>query len=175
MIKISAHFLTGLLLAMPFSPLFAAPDDVTAPVSLGSHIKGIHHYALSVEKVDDIARWYSDTLGFRVERDFGFPEMGIRIVHLIHPAGIRLELLHDVKSIPGPDGGKDAFGAIATRGSKHLGFTVDDVAKVAQHMKAQGVPVLHDVTRVDIAGVTNFWILDPEGNHIEFVQPLAAP
>jgi catechol 2,3-dioxygenase-like lactoylglutathione lyase family enzyme len=175
---------TGKLSALVATGTALAAIAITAPITLRAAestelavtstptILGIHHYALSVERVEETARWYVDTLGFRPERDFGFPEMGVRIIHLRHPSGVRLELLHAVQSQAGPDLGADAFGAIKNRGSKHLGLLVADISEAARLLKAQGVVVLHDVTRVEIAGVTNFWILDPEGNQIELVQPL---
>jgi predicted enzyme related to lactoylglutathione lyase len=80
--------------------------------------------------------------------------------------------LYTENSSPSPVLGKDAFGAIAKQGSKHIGLQVENVTQAAEELKSKGVRVLHDVTRVEEAGVTNFWILDNEGNHIELAQPI---
>ncbi len=136
------------------------------------HLKAIHHYALSVKDLKATADWYVTVLGFRVERQFGFPDLGIEIVHLINPASIRIELLHSKESQPSADLGKDAFGAITNLGSKHIGFQVDNIRQTADLLKDKGIKFLHDVTEVKMAGVTNFWILDNEGNQIEIAEPL---
>lgn len=135
-------------------------------------VKAIHHYALSVKNIDETMKWYEETFGFSLERRFSFPEANIEIAHIISPAGIRIELLHAENSKPSPDTGKDAFEVIANQGSKHIGMQVENVTKASVLLKSKGVKVLHDVTRVESAGVTNFWILDNEGNHIELVEPI---
>ncbi len=135
-------------------------------------IKAIHHYAISVEDLKATSKWYADMFGFKIERQFGFPDLGIEIVHLIHTSGVRLELLHSTNQKTSPDLGTDAFGAINMLGSKHIGLQVDNIRKVSDHLKSKGVKFLHELTKVEIAGVTNLWILDNEGNQIEIVEPI---
>jgi catechol 2,3-dioxygenase-like lactoylglutathione lyase family enzyme len=135
-------------------------------------ITNIHHYAISVKDLKATSNWYAEMFGFTIEREFGFPDLGVEIVHLIHPTGIRIELLHSTKQEDSPDKSKDAFGAINTLGSKHIGLQVTDIQKVSDDLKAKGVKFLHELTRVELAGVTNLWILDNEGNQIEIVEPI---
>jgi methylmalonyl-CoA/ethylmalonyl-CoA epimerase len=135
-------------------------------------ITNIHHYAISVKDLKATSDWYSEMFGFVIEREFGFPDLGVEIVHLTHPTGIRIELLHSTIQSASPDRLKDAFGAINTLGSKHIGLQVTDIQKVSNDLKAKGVKFLHELTRVEPAGVTNLWILDNEGNQIEIVEPL---
>lgn len=135
-------------------------------------IKGIHHFALSVPNIDDSIRWYSDVLGFSVERTFGFPESGTRIAHVLHPAGIRIELLSRPNSASNPDKDTDAFGAILTQGAKHIGILVADLEAAFAFLDAKGVFILQEPMVVEPAGVRNFWITDNSGNQIEFNQPL---
>jgi methylmalonyl-CoA/ethylmalonyl-CoA epimerase len=90
-------------------------------------IKAIHHYALSVRSLDETIQWYGEMFGFFLERRFGFPQPKTEIAHIISPAGIRIELLYTQDSAPSPDAGKDAFGAIANQGSKHIGMQVENV------------------------------------------------
>ena len=136
-------------------------------------LEGIHHYALSVKNLEATATWYTEMLGFTAERQFSFPEVNTEVIHLISPAGIRLELLHTPDAASSPDEGKDAFTAIATRGSKHIGLRVADISEAVAYLKSKGVTVLHEMTVVEKAGVTNAWILDNEGNQIELDEPLA--
>jgi catechol 2,3-dioxygenase-like lactoylglutathione lyase family enzyme len=137
------------------------------------NIKGIHHYALSVKNLKQTADWYKEMFGFEIERQFGFPDFGVQIVHLIHSSGIRIELLHSTNQKISPDFETNAFGAINTLGSKHIGLQVDDIQKVSIDLEAKRVKFLHELTKVEIAGVTNLWILDNEGNQIEIVEPIS--
>jgi catechol 2,3-dioxygenase-like lactoylglutathione lyase family enzyme len=135
-------------------------------------IKAIHHYAIAVRNIEATSVWYEEMFGFKLERKFGFPDLGVEIAHLIHPTGIRIELLHSKTQETSPDLNKDAFGAINTLGSKHVGLQVDNIHQVSEELKSKGVKILHEVTRVELAGVTNLWILDNEGNQIEIVEPI---
>ena len=132
----------------------------------------IHHFALSVPILDESINWYSDTLGFEVERRFGFPEFKLEIAHLISTSGIRIELLCQEGSENSPDLGQDAFTAIKTQGAKHIGLQVDNIKEVSAALKNKGVTFIQEITVVEPAGVSNFWILDNAGNQIEINQPL---
>lgn len=133
---------------------------------------GIHHYAISVEDIEATAKWYEEIFGFVIERKFDFPDSRTEIAHIISPVGIRIELLHTPNSTSSPDVGKNAFEAIANRGSKHIGLQVQNISEVASYLKSKGVRVIHEIAEVQKAGVTNFWILDNEGNQIEIAEPL---
>lgn len=133
-------------------------------------VKQIHHFALVVQDVEASVRWYEDMLGFRLERRFGFQEVNVEIAHVLTPSGARIELIEQVGSKPSPDEGQDAFGALYTRGAKHIGLLVDDIGAVAEELKAKGVEVVHEVTTVELAGVRNFWIRDNSGNLLELNQ-----
>ncbi len=133
-------------------------------------IKAIHHFALVVGDLDASVAWYSDILGFASERRFGFPEVGVDIAHIVHPTGIRIELIQQAGSTRSPDIGLDAFGALKTQGAKHIGLLVEDIEGVAATLRAKGVEIVHDVTAVAPAGVRNFWIRDNSGNLVEFNQ-----
>jgi len=137
------------------------------------NLRGIHHFALSVANLDESIQWYSQWLGFTLERRFGFAELQTEIAHLVSPGGIRLELLWQVGSHSSPDTGKDAFGAIATQGAKHIGLLVDNLDEVYQELKGHGATILHEPVTVEKAGVRNFWILDNSGNQLEINEQLS--
>ena len=136
------------------------------------HFTRLHHFALSVPNLDEAIHWYRVTLGFEVERRFGFPELKTEIAHLVSSSGIRIELLRTEGSATSPDLGQDAFGAIATQGAKHVGLQVENIEETAEELRSKGVQFLHEITTVEPAGVRNFWILDNAGNQIEINQPL---
>lgn len=95
-------------------------------------IQKIHHFALVVEHLDASISWYQEILGFVLERRFGFPDIGVEIAHIIHPSDVRIELIQQEGSVPSPDRGLDAFGALRTRGAKHIGLLVDDIEAAAR-------------------------------------------
>jgi catechol 2,3-dioxygenase-like lactoylglutathione lyase family enzyme len=131
-------------------------------------LRGFHHFALVVPDVDASAQWYGETLGFALERRFGFPDAGVEIAHVVSTTGIRLELIQQLGSGPSPDVGQDAFGALRTQGAKHVGLLVDNAASALAELRAKGVEVVHEVTTVEPAGVRNFWVRDNAGHLIEF-------
>jgi catechol 2,3-dioxygenase-like lactoylglutathione lyase family enzyme len=131
-------------------------------------LRGFHHFALVVPDVDASAQWYVETLGFALERRFGFPDARVEIAHVVSTTGIRLELIQQVGSAASPDVGQDAFGALRTQGAKHVGLLVDDAASALAELRAKGVEVVHEVTTVEPAGVRNFWVRDNAGHLIEF-------
>ena len=136
------------------------------------HFTRIHHFALSVPNLDEAIRWYKDVLGFEVERRFGFPELKTEVAHLISSSEIRIELLCAEGAATSPDLGRDAFGAIATQGAKHIGLQVENIDEAIKELRTKEVKILHEVTTVGLAGVRNFWILDNAGNQIEINQAL---
>jgi catechol 2,3-dioxygenase-like lactoylglutathione lyase family enzyme len=134
----------------------------------------MHHYAIVVPDVDEAVRWYGEKLDFEVERSFGFPEVGTRIVHLTNANGLRIEVIERDGSTAGPDVDQDPFGALLVQGSKHIGFLVEDVEAAADELRRRGVEeFVMEPNVVEPAGVTNFWIRDPAGTLIEFDQWLA--
>ena len=133
-------------------------------------VRAFHHFALVVPDADASAAWYGDVLGFALERRFGFPEAGVEIAHVLHPSGVRLELIQQAGSVPSPDTGRDAFGALRTQGAKHVGLLVEDLDAAAAALRARGVVFVHDVTAVPPADVRNFWVRDNAGHLIEFNQ-----
>jgi hypothetical protein len=53
-----------------------------------------------------------------------------------------------------------------------MGLQVENVTQAATDLKSKGVRVLHDVNRVEKAGVTNFWLLDNEDTPIELAESI---
>jgi catechol 2,3-dioxygenase-like lactoylglutathione lyase family enzyme len=131
---------------------------------------GIHHYAIGVADLDRSVSWYGRVLGFRLERRFGFPKLGTAIAHILHPTGVRIELLERSGSTPGPDVEADPFGALLVRRAKHIGLLVADVDATWERLQALGVDLVAPPTNVEPAGVRNCWIRDPDGTLIKFPQ-----
>jgi len=135
----------------------------------------LHHFAVGVADLDRAVVWYGRVLDFTLERRFGFPDVGTEIAHLIDPSGVRLELIARSGSRPGPDVAADPFSALLVRGSKHVGFLVDDIDAAWDRLRARGAEPVAAPTTVAPAGVRNCWVRDPDGTLIEFNQWLEPP
>jgi catechol 2,3-dioxygenase-like lactoylglutathione lyase family enzyme len=133
-------------------------------------LKGIHHFALVVPDVEAAAHWYEDVLDFKLERRFSAAAFDTEFFHIVHKAGIRIELMSRKGSQASPDVGADAFGSLLTQGAKHVGILVENIERLEQEIAAKGVEIIHPLTVVEVAGVKNFWIRDNAGNLIEFNQ-----
>lgn len=134
----------------------------------------MHHYCIVVPDLEEAVQWYSEMLDFeKVERRFGFLEVGTEIAHIVNANGVRIEIIAREGSEAGPDAARDVFEALLVQGSKHIGFLVEDISAVAEELRRRGVEIVLEPNVVEPAGVTNFWIRDPAGTLIEFDEWLA--
>ncbi|WP_425145766.1 VOC family protein [Deinococcus sp.] len=132
--------------------------------------KQLHHFALVVADLDSSVNWYQSVLDFKVERRFGFSDAGVQIAHLISDTGIRVELIEQEGSGQSPDLEKGVFEALKTQGVKHVGLLVADIDSAFLELNVKGAEIASVITRVEPAGVKNFWIKDNSGNLIEINQ-----
>ena len=56
-------------------------------------------------------------------------------------------------------------------GLRYFTFSVADLDELMADLKANGVPVIRDVTEMS-AGVRIAIVEDPDGNHVEFLERL---
>lgn len=131
---------------------------------------GLHHVAVGVEDLDRAIARYSRLHDFAPERRFGFPQAETAIALLVDPSGVRLEPIARSGSRPGPDAAADPFSALLVRGSKHVGFLVEDVDTAWDRLRERGAEPVAPPTTVEPAGVRNCWVRDPDGTLIEFNQ-----
>lgn len=136
----------------------------------GTETLGMHHYAVAVSDLDRAIGWYGRMLSFKVEKRFGFPELGTEIAHIVDPNGVRIELLSQEGAAESPDANLDPFGALSVKGAKHIGFLVEDADEVWDRMRELGAELLSEPTVVEPAGVKNCFVRDPDGTMVEFDQ-----
>lgn len=127
---------------------------------------------LSVADLGRMQDWYCDTLGFRLRVRRHYPAMQLEIAFL-EWNGFELELIAFSGSQPA-DLYPDPPGHAKVRGITHFGLGVADID--AEHARVQGlgIPVLFGPKTFDDVGIRVFFIRDPEGNLLKFVERLPA-
>ncbi len=139
-------------------------------------ITGHNHTAFTVSDLERSVEFYTQVLGFELERRFdtegagismitGFPDARLRIA-FVNLGEFRLELIQ----YDSPAGGKLDM-ATNNVGSAHIAFWTDDVDKTYEELKAKGVrfraaPMRSRPDRPRVAYFT-----DPDGYTLEIVEP----
>jgi lactoylglutathione lyase len=124
-------------------------------------IKGISHHGLKVKDMDRTIDFYCSGLGFEEAFRIHNPDGTLAFVYLsIGPA-------HFVELFPG---GKGEYRYNPTAiGPDHICLEVDDAYAAVEHLKAKGVAIDEDII-TGRSGSLIFWVKDPDGNRIEFMQ-----
>jgi catechol 2,3-dioxygenase-like lactoylglutathione lyase family enzyme len=135
-----------------------------------------NHMGLTVRNLEASLKFYRDAVGMTVGMDFaiengGFaaltrnPAAAIKVVHL-RAGSFQLQLVEYTS------GGAAAVNVHHNViGSPHLSFQVDDVE--AKFKEIQGKPyakIISDIVEV-VPGVRSFYVEDPDGVPVEFMQP----
>lgn len=113
-----------------------------------------------VDNVDQAVAFYRDSLGFRVQQQFG-PNMAI-----LERDGLILWVAGPSASAgrPMPDGRKPEPG-----GWNRFVLQVDDLAALVAELRQRGVPFRNDI--VTGPGGQQILCEDPSGNVVELFQP----
>jgi len=113
-----------------------------------------HHIALKVADVSVAKRFYTETLGFRVQGQIPGKE-----IYFIDIGGTSIELM-------GAEGGVEA--GQPTAGFVHLAFEVDDVDATYEELRAKGVRFT--VQPRDVGDIRLAFFTDPDGNTLELFR-----
>lgn len=115
-------------------------------------VTGIHHVSLNVTDTERALTFYRDVLGMADLERPNFPFGGAwldagggRQVHLVEAR------------VPGDLG-------------QHIAFEVADLDAVIEQLRGAGVDT-PDARPVGATGIRQTFVLDPDGNRIEFTQP----
>lgn len=121
--------------------------------------------------------FYADVLGLEVVADaeataemsarFGASPHGFRIVRLQTSYGERIKL---VESRFPPQENSVPEWVFERHGLAYLTFIVADIDEVAAHLNAHNVRFVSDEPVEVRKGFRALFVIDPEGNYIEFVQ-----
>lgn len=119
-------------------------------------IKGIHHKGYHVVDMEKTLDFYCNKLGFERAFDLDTDEGEPWIVYVKVADQSFLEFFYD-----GSEEKKNQL--------NHICFVVDDIDGEAERIREQGIPFVQEVSK----GKDNnyqFWIKDPDGNFLEFMQ-----
>lgn len=120
-------------------------------------ICGIDHPAIAAKDAPGLAKWYVETLGFKISAT---AENGTHI--LGSPDGVFLEIMPE-------DGSPKAPRSVFTQGMSHLALRVKDYDAAEKALEAAGIKWTNPQGKAVGGGVLrNF--LDPEGNILQIVQ-----
>lgn len=128
----------------------------------------VHHVGIAVADLAASVAWYERVLGLAVEQRFVLEDADLEIVKLVSPGGACIELL----SPRGESAAAQAGASPSQPGAKHVCFAAEDVEAVVAAVRRRGARVVQPAQVVAASNEKNAWIADPEGNLIEFIEPL---
>lgn len=130
-------------------------------------ISQIAHWALKVHDLERSLKFYRDTLGFeemlRIKNDKGPPETHFSLVYLRVTNTQFVELF--------PDGIGDTVASEKHTCMTHIALQVDNIDATAAELTRLGIPLMRP-PKLGLDGNNQCWVLDPDGNRIEFMQML---
>lgn len=122
---------------------------------------------ISVENIDEQARWYREKLGFsEIARQTG-DRTGLAYA-ILERGGYHIELVHDGRARsgvfrPDPPAHTTLFGVT------QLVFETSDLAGLKTALAARGATITGDVQQGQ-DGARSVYLRDPEGNLVQFLQ-----
>lgn len=121
---------------------------------------GLEHTAIASPEPQRLAQWYVDTLGFRINHEYG----GNYFVKA--PNGAMLEII--------PSEGEALPAQMKTPGIRHLAVLVEDFDSAAEDLRRKGV---HTVSEpLNLSGNRLLFFTDPEGNLLHLIwRPAPLP
>lgn len=126
-------------------------------------ISQIAHWALKVFDLDRSLAFYRDTLGFKEMMRINHENGELMLVYL------RVTDTQFVELFPRGTGGL-APGEDVTS-MHHVCLQVTSVHETAEALRKLGVPLFRE-PKLGLDGNNQCWIMDPDGNRIEFMQML---
>jgi methylmalonyl-CoA/ethylmalonyl-CoA epimerase len=126
-----------------------------------------HHITFSVPNIAKSAAWYSDILGFQVEKTQEFPQFKTRLAFL-ERGGFRVELIEDANAKPGIVRA-DVPAHTATHGFTQFMFETPNIAEVKAKLASKNVPIHFEFENTALR-FKIFFVRDPDQNLIGFLQ-----
>lgn len=122
---------------------------------------------ISVENIDEQARWYRDTLGFTEVARQVENRSGLAFA-ILERRGYHIELVHDGRARGGVFR-PDPPAHTTLHGVTQLVFETSDLAGLKTALAARGGTITGDVQQGK-DGARSVFLRDPEGNLVQFLQ-----
>ena len=122
---------------------------------------------LSVQDIDVVEQWYKSVLDFETFSSKEYPEFGTRLVFLQN-GQTRIELIEDANAKPGIER-PDPPAHTAYLGLSQFAFEVADIDNALERVISRA-KIIWELQRYPDLGVAFFFLRDPEGNLIQFIQ-----
>lgn len=119
-------------------------------------IKGINHMGFKVVDMERSLDFYCNKLGFKKAFELNQSNGDQWIVYVKVADGCFIELFYG-----GVEEIKDRV--------QHICFEVDDIHETADQLKKNGVHLAVDIAQGRALNY-QFWVVDPDGNWIEFME-----
>ena len=121
---------------------------------------GLEHTAIASPRPRELAQWYVDTLGFRINHQYG----GNFFVKA--PNGAMLEVI--------PSEGDPVPAQMKTPGIRHLAVMVSDFDRAVEDLRQKGVRIVSEP--LNLSGNRLLFFTDPEGNLLHLIaRPAPLP
>jgi len=127
----------------------------------------IHHVAITVSDLEKSLGFYQK-LGFKILFSKDTPEKGKRLV-LLAKEELKLEMFWYVDAKDNPSSRDTIGNNVKEVGQKHFALLVESVADAQNELQSLGILLASDPDVGD-AGYKFFFIRDPDGIWIEYVQ-----
>jgi catechol 2,3-dioxygenase-like lactoylglutathione lyase family enzyme len=125
-------------------------------------IQGLGHIAFMVRDMEKALNFYCDILGFKFVFELKFADGTPRLVYVKAGPSQFIELFYGAT--------KERYPFERDRvGYYHFSLQVDDIYEVAKSITDKGYPLMTEI-KIGDDGNHQFWVKDPDGTAIEFMQ-----
>lgn len=131
--------------------------------------------AIVTEDVEKLSKWYAEKLGFIIARKMNLPEYDSLYIVFLKLGKAELELIQkkNTFSIKKYKSDYNGFTGDLLQGFTKVSFWVSDATTLANYLKTTGIKFVVNLFDDKILAVRSFIIADPDGNILQFSQPLA--
>jgi catechol 2,3-dioxygenase-like lactoylglutathione lyase family enzyme len=157
----------GIAVAQPEAQPAARPTGLPGAGLLADVRPEGTFIALSVANAAASARWYEETLGFRVFKRIDPPNERTHVV-LMEGAGAILELVEHPRAKARTAWHPDAKEPFEVRGFFKAGFRVAQLDRVLQGLRDRKVEIRNGPFDVPELKLRSFIAVDPDGNLLQF-------
>ena len=130
-------------------------------------MSAIHHVAITVSNFDESLAFY-EKIGFKVLFTKDTPEKQKRLA-LMGKDDLKLEVFQYEDMMNNPNSRDTIGNNVKEVGQKHFALSTDSIERVKKQLEAAGI-VLASQPDIGDAGYRFFFIRDPDGIWIEYVQ-----